>query len=264
MVLQATLQIDNDIYNRMSDIWWSEHGFAALLRHLSNPWRVPYFQRILTSELGVEPRGSRALDIGCGGGLLAEEFAAMGFDVTGIDPSVESLEVARTHAAHSGLRIEYLEGHGAELPFEDTAFDVVYCCDVLEHIREWETVIGEAARVLKPGGVFLYDTINRTPASKFAFIKMAQEWRLMRYMPPNLHVWEMFITPEELADSLERRGLRNKDVKGTKPVANLFKVLINQWLYSRSRITAAEFARRTQVGQEGPDINGVYMGYALK
>jgi 2-polyprenyl-6-hydroxyphenyl methylase/3-demethylubiquinone-9 3-methyltransferase len=264
MDLTTIPQIDNDIYNRMSDIWWNERGFAALLRHISNPWRLPFFRRILGNELKIDPKGKCALDIGCGGGLLAEEFASMGFAVTGIDPSEKSLEVARAHAVQSGLKIDYRFGYGGELPFENETFDVVYCCDVLEHIRDWDGVIGEVARVLRHDGVFFYDTINRTTTSKMVFIKMGQEWRFTRYLPPNLHVWEMFITPEELTASLERYGLQNKDVKGTKPAGNPVKMLMNLRQYNKGKMTAAELAKCMGETKEGSDTEGIYMGYAVK
>src|SRR5438105_15848127 len=89
--------IDNDIYDRLADTWWRENGFLNLLQTTLNPWRVPYFKRALAA-LKIDPHGSRALDVGCGGGLLTEEVAAMGFSVTGIDPSRRSLEIARAHA----------------------------------------------------------------------------------------------------------------------------------------------------------------------
>jgi 2-polyprenyl-6-hydroxyphenyl methylase/3-demethylubiquinone-9 3-methyltransferase len=264
MSLPVGARIDNDIYDRMSDLWWSEHGFAALLRHVSNPWRVPYFQRVLFDELNIVPRGKPALDIGCGGGVLAEEFAAMGFAVFGIDPSQRSIEVARAHGEHCGLKIDYRRGHGGDLPFENGTFDIVYCCDVLEHVEDWDSVIGEAARVLKTGGVFFYDTINRTTTSKIVFIKMGQEWRFTRYLPPNLHAWEMFITPEELTASMERYGLLNKDIKGTKPAGNPLKIVMKLRQYNKGRMTAAELVDCIGKTQEGPDIGGIYMGYAVK
>ena len=94
MTAPTTPQIDNDVYNRLADTWWDEKGLLNILKATVNPWRVPYFQRILT-RLQIDPKGKRALDVGCGGGLLAEEFATMGFAVTGIDPSETSLAVAR-------------------------------------------------------------------------------------------------------------------------------------------------------------------------
>ena len=206
--------VDNDLYDRMADGWWRDGGFLNLLGTTVNPWRVPYFERILGDRL-IEPHGTRVLDVGCGGGLLAEEITTMGYTVVGIDPSERSLDVARAHAAETGRHIDYLYGRGQHLPFDDETFDAVLCCDVLEHVEDWHAVIGEVARVLRPGGVFLYDTINRTFASWLRTIFIAQQCRWTRYAPPRTHVWRMFITPEELGASLDRHGLSPQPVVGT-------------------------------------------------
>ena len=262
MPIANSRRIDNDLYDRMADTWWRENGFLNLLQTTLNPWRVPYFKRIL-EEIEIEPHGARALDVGCGGGLLTEEVAAMGFAATGIDPSARSIEVAQRHAAQRNLRIEYRLGLGDNLPFENESFDVVFCCDVLEHVAEWDAVIREIARVLRRGGVLMYDTINRTFASKLRSILIAQEWKWTRYAPPDTHVWEMFITPEEIAQSFERHGLVPKDVKGTAAKGNPFKAL---WLvrqYSRGKISSVDFGRGIEM-TEGPVLSGSYMGYAIK
>jgi 2-polyprenyl-6-hydroxyphenyl methylase / 3-demethylubiquinone-9 3-methyltransferase len=198
-----------------------------------------------------------------GGGLLAEEFAAMGFRVTGLDPSAPSLAAARAHAAQSGLPIDYCRGSGDALPFAAEAFALVACCDVLEHIPQWDTVIGEIARVLTPGGIFVYDTINRTMYSKLVVMKLAQEWAVTRFLPPRLHAWEMFITPAELTHSLTRHGLRNTEVVGTKVSGNPLKLLLALRRYKAGKISGAEFGQRAGF-QEGPNIAGSYMGYAVK
>src|SRR6185437_10641385 len=102
---------------------------------------------------GVDPRGKVSVDIGCGGGLLAEEMARMGATVIGIDPSPNSLATARAHAAERGLVIDYRLGTGEDLPLQDASADIVYCVDVLEHVHDLDKVISETARVLKPGGL---------------------------------------------------------------------------------------------------------------
>jgi 2-polyprenyl-6-hydroxyphenyl methylase / 3-demethylubiquinone-9 3-methyltransferase len=205
----------------------------------------PNFQRIL-AELHIDPHGQRALDVGCGGGLLAEEFARLGFAVTGIDPSDKSIAVARVHAAQSGLQIEYRHGYGDALPFEDETFDVAYCCDVLEHIPNWGAVIGEFARVLKPSGLFFYDTISRTLFSKIVVIKLVQEWGFTRFFPPNAHVWEMFITPAELKAALERHELLHRDVRGTQH-GNPVRMVHAMRQYKRGKISGSELGRRDRV-----------------
>ncbi len=255
-------QIDNDIYNNLSEMWWNDSGFAGLLKHITNPWRVPYFQRMLIQHL-ENLSGKHLLDIGCGGGILAEELAAMGFSVTGIDPSDKSIVVAKKHAKKNNLHIDYRIGYGNRLPFENETFEVVACCDVLEHIHDWDAVIGEIARVLKHNGIFVFDTINRTTASKIFFIKMFQDWKFTRFLPPNLHVWNMFIKPEELKASLERHGLHYKDIKGTKPAVGFFQFLKLIRQYNTGKISSAELGKRLSA-PEGSRIECTYMGYAIK
>jgi len=145
------MPVDNEIYNRLSSTWWDEQGFLNILRTAANPGRFGYFREVLLKQVGVDPAGKKALDVGCGGGLLAEEFARLGCQVTGIDPSEPSLATARAHARQSGLDIEYRVGVGEALPFADEAFDLVYCCDVLEHVNDLAQVLAEISRVLRGG-----------------------------------------------------------------------------------------------------------------
>src|SRR6185312_16397985 len=109
----------------------------------------------------------------------------------------------------SGLTIDYRSGIGEAIPFSDASFPVVLCCDVLEHVADLEQVIAEISRVLTPGGVFLYDTINRTALSKWIVIKVTQEWRATRFVPANLHDWDRFIKPAELGAAMSRHGMEN-------------------------------------------------------
>lgn len=187
----------------------------------------------------------------------------MGFDVTGIDPSDKLIEVARSHAAQSGLKINYLTGNGDKLPYENETFEVVACCDVLDHVQEWDTVIGEIARVLKPNGIFIYDTINRTDYSKAVMIDLAQENEATRFLPPNLHAWEMFIKPEELGASLERYGLQNIDLMGVVPVEDPAPMVMVMQKHNAGEISTIEFAKYLHM-EEGPFIDGFYKGYAIK
>ena len=257
-----TRQIDNGLYDRLAGTWWDENSFLHLLKSTVNPWRVPYFMRII-AQRGLDPRNSRALDVGCGGGLLTEEIAAMGFAVAGVDPSEKSLAVARDHAAESGLVIDYRPGAGNDLPFENGSFDAAFCCDVLEHVSDWDAVVAEISRVLRSGGVLFFDTINRTFASKLRSIKIAQEWKWTRFAPRDTHVWEMFITPQELDASLKRHGLSSGPIVGTAEKGNPIEALRLIRRYSTGRITAAEFGRGIGM-TEGPVTSGSYMGYAVK
>jgi 2-polyprenyl-6-hydroxyphenyl methylase / 3-demethylubiquinone-9 3-methyltransferase len=144
------MPVDNELYDRLGDTWWSDQGTLSLLRTALNPARFPWLRRTLTETLGRDLRGLRVLDVGCGGGLLAEEFARLGCRVTGVDPSSRSLEAARAHAAASGLEIDYRPASGERLPFENGSFAAVYCCDVLEHVDDVKRSILYAGYALKP------------------------------------------------------------------------------------------------------------------
>jgi 2-polyprenyl-6-hydroxyphenyl methylase/3-demethylubiquinone-9 3-methyltransferase len=215
------------------------------------------------TRLGIDPHGARAIDIGCGGGLLSEELAIIGFAVTGVDPSLNSIDIARAHAAATGLSIDYQTGYGNDLKFENESFDAAFCCDMLEHVADWDAVIGESARVLRHGGVLFFDTINRTLASKLRSIKIAQEWKWTRFAPPDTHVWEMFITPDELKASLKRHGLKCGEIVGTAEKGNPIEALRITRQFSKGKITSTEFGRRLAM-TEGPVLSGSYMGYAIK
>jgi 2-polyprenyl-6-hydroxyphenyl methylase/3-demethylubiquinone-9 3-methyltransferase len=258
---RSIVPVDNQIYVRLADRWWGEDSPLSMLRTALNPVRFGYMRRVVET-LGIDPAGKGALDIGCGGGLLAEEFARLGFRVTGVDPSAESLETARAHAAESGLDIEYREGTGEQLPFEDSSFDLAYCCDVLEHVDDVEQVVRETARVLRPGGVYLYDTINRTLRSRLIMIKLFQEWESTAFMEPNLHDWKMFIKPRELERALQNAGLEPAEAVGIgarNPIAALREARRR----ARGEITHAELGRRMQM-RETRDRSGLYAGYAVK
>ena len=256
------MPVDNELYDRLAATWWDPEGVLNVLRAL-NPARFGYMRRVLLEELRLTPADCRALDVGCGGGLLAEEFARLGFAVTGVDPSSRSLDAARAHAAKTGLDIEYRRASGEALPFADGSFDVVYCCDVLEHVTDLGRVIAESARVLKAGGVYLYDTINRTPQSKLIVIKLLQEWNWTRLMPPNLHDWQMFIRPRELARLLEQQGLRPGRVRGLKPRASPVTILRALRGRQSGRLTYREVAELMDFG-ESTDTSLLYLGYARK
>jgi len=152
-------RVDNDLYRRLGHAWWDDDvGEFSTIRFFVNPVRYGYFERVLTQH-GWK-NAVDILDVGCG--ILAEEFARGGARVTGIDPAPETITTARVHAAAAGLSIDYRVGAGEHIPLPAAAFDVVACCDVLEHVDDVDRVIAEIARVLRPGGLFFYDTINRT------------------------------------------------------------------------------------------------------
>ena len=152
---------------------------------------------------------------------------------------------------------------GEDLPFPDGAFEIVYCCDALEHVNDLGKVIGEISRVLKPGGVFLYDTINRTLESWIVMIKLFQEWDSTSLMPPDLHDWHMFIKPGELLAKLAENGLENRDQTGLKSSATPLRAFRVLQARKRGEISYLEAMRRLDL-RESRDKNVLYAGYARK
>jgi 2-polyprenyl-6-hydroxyphenyl methylase/3-demethylubiquinone-9 3-methyltransferase len=255
--------INNALYNEQGNTWWDENQCLHLLKSSVNPARARYFARLLDQVLKFEYRGAAALDVGCGGGILAEEFAGMGFRVTGIDPSEQSLNTARQHAQSTGLSILYQDGTGESIPFVDNTYPVVYCCDVLEHVRNLPKVISEIYRVTKPGGVFFFDTLNRTFLSKLVAIKIWQEWKSTAFMPPRLHEWRMFIRPEELKGLLAQVGFEFKEFRGTSPDISIPKMISLLRKRAKGVIGYKELGQRFKL-VESNDLRILYMGYAVK
>jgi 2-polyprenyl-6-hydroxyphenyl methylase/3-demethylubiquinone-9 3-methyltransferase len=210
------MPIDNGIYDQHATSWWDENDPLNMLHGSVTPARFRYFVTVL-ERLGRAPSGLRALDIGCGGGFLAEEFARLGCQVVGIDPSAPSLDTARRHASDRGVMIDYRVGSGARLPVQDGEPDLAYCCDVLEHVTDLDRVIRETARAVKPGGTHLFDTVNRTLVSKLLAIKVMQEWRATRIFDTPVHEYDMFIKPKELSATMARHGLRLHETVGLGP-----------------------------------------------
>lgn len=200
---------DLTIYDRVAEQWWSDD--IRWVRTLKNlvPGRLAWFDRHMNWP------GKDVLDLGCAGGFMAEAMAERGANVTGIDPAAAAVDAARRHARASGLRIGYDVGVGEALPYDDASFDAVVCVDVLEHVADLNRVLAEVARVLRPGGVFLYDTINRNPLAKFATITMAEN--LLRLLPKGTHDPNMFIKPRELRAALTGAGLVVGPITGLGP-----------------------------------------------
>jgi 2-polyprenyl-6-hydroxyphenyl methylase / 3-demethylubiquinone-9 3-methyltransferase len=257
------MPVDNEIYNRLSSTWWDEQGFLNLLRTMGNPARFGYFREVLLKQVGMDPVGKQALDVGCGGGLLAEEFARLGCQVTGLDPSEPSLATARAHARQSSLDIEYRVGVGEALPFADETFDLAYCCDVLEHVNDLAQVLSEISRVLRMGGLFFYDTINQTWQSKLLMIKLAQEWKFTSIMPPQFHDWNMFIKPQRLQELMRQQGLASQEMIGLKAAASPLAIIGSLRKHKRGELSVAELGSRFHF-QQSKDTSGLYAGYAIK
>jgi len=253
------MEIDNTIYDAVGHDWWADDaGFEITsLRYCLNPVRHGYFKRILNA---MDVHSGALLDVGCGGGVLSEEFAKDGFRVAGVDPSPKSINAAREHAAMSNLDIDYRLACGEALPFADNSYDIVACCDVLEHVDDPGQVIHEVLRVLRNEGVFLFDTINRTLRSKIVLIKICQDWVLGI---PNAHVWEKFIKPRELVKLLEANGIEVKEMKGVGPQRNLVVILFGLLNVYTGRLRGKKVAEVFGM-REIDDLGLSYMGWALK
>lgn len=255
--------IDND-YDAIAHLWWSEdEGSTTSIKYLMNPVRFSYFNKLLDINYNSGFKNKKALDLGCGGGLLSEELSKIGLNVTGVDPSKESISIACEHAIKSGLSIEYKEAFGEKLPFDDGVFDMVFCCDVLEHVNDVSKVISEIARVLKKGGLFFFDTVNRTLISKIAIIYFMQKCRFTSFVKTNAHVWDMFIKPEELQSILSQNGIVSKDIKGITPRHKRLSIIVDLHRASSKKITYKELANRMLL-TESNNLKCSYMGYGIK
>jgi 2-polyprenyl-6-hydroxyphenyl methylase/3-demethylubiquinone-9 3-methyltransferase len=202
----ARCSIDNEYYEGMDELWWDPAGPAAILHAINRP-RVDFYLREL-GDLG----GRLVLDAGCGGGLVARELAAAGAEVVGVDRSRGSLGVARRavggHFRPAQARLE-------RLPFADGSFDVVVAADVLEHVPDLPAAVAELARVLAPGGSFVFDTVNRTFWSWFTGVFGLEQ--VVRMVPRGTHDWRLFIRPGELDRLLRGAGLAPVELCGLAP-----------------------------------------------
>jgi 2-polyprenyl-6-hydroxyphenyl methylase / 3-demethylubiquinone-9 3-methyltransferase len=212
------MTIDNDWYDGLGDSWWDSDGPIGPL-HEMNPARFGYFR----GALG-DLRGLKVLDVGCGGGLLAECFAKGGALVSGVDLSQPSLVAARRHIEIEGVKVDYVNASGDSLPFLDSSFDAVVSADFLEHVSDLDAVISECSRVLKSSGVFLYDTINRTWRSQVVVVWLFE--RVMRLIPKHTHDPRMFIKPESLHEVMARYGIRNRETRGLGPKRGPLRALV--------------------------------------
>ncbi len=262
---------DNTVYDDLAHTWWDEEEFLHLLRSAFNA-RFDYYVGVLERtgvlERATGPGGRRpsALDLGCGGGLLLDQFHGAGLQVTGIDPSHAGLLTAAAVTRERGVRAGLVQAVGERLPFADASFDVVYCCDVLEHVASVDAVVGEAARVLRPGGLFLFDTLNRTWRGWFGAILLAQEWSATAFMPRGLHGWDMFVRPHEVRAAVARHGLVPGGITGLGPAGGYPGYARMIWCLRQraaGRISFAEMSRRVPYVTTR-DISIAYAGWAVR
>ncbi|MEM6898365.1 MAG: bifunctional 2-polyprenyl-6-hydroxyphenol methylase/3-demethylubiquinol 3-O-methyltransferase UbiG [Pseudomonadota bacterium] len=199
-----------DIYDDTAANWWSDD--IKWVRTLKNmvPGRLRYFDRFM------DWNGAKVLDLGCAGGFMAEAIDERGSTATGIDPSEPAIEAARAHAKSGDRDIDYHVGVGEALPFDSDSFDAVVCVDVLEHVSDLAKVVSEVARVLKPGGKFLFDTINRNPIASLVAVTAAED--ILGLLPKGTHDPKMFIKPGELRGHLMTSGFQVGKLTGLGPV----------------------------------------------
>jgi 2-polyprenyl-6-hydroxyphenyl methylase/3-demethylubiquinone-9 3-methyltransferase len=217
-------------FEAMAAEWWNPDGKFRPL-HMMNPVRLGYITRQIGSEFGrdlTQPRpfdGLRILDIGCGGGLLSEPMARLGAAVVGADAAARNIPVARVHAEAQGLTIDYRHTTAEALAAAGESFDVVLAMEIVEHVADPASFVATCRALLRPGGLLIASTINRTGKS-FAMAIIGAEW-VMRWLPKGTHDWAKFITPDELFGMYTRAGLDPVDRKGF-----VFNPLSWQWSIS--------------------------------
>jgi 2-polyprenyl-6-hydroxyphenyl methylase/3-demethylubiquinone-9 3-methyltransferase len=210
-------------FSRLSGQWWDAHGPMAAL-HKFNPVRLGYIRDRTAAHYDRDPSrldslaGLRILDIGCGGGILAEPLARLSATIVGIDPSENNITVARRHAAQSQLAIDYRAATAEVLAAAGEKFDVVLAMEVVEHVTDLGLFVGSAAAMVKPGGLLFVATLNRTIKS-FALAIVGAEY-ILRWLPRGTHQWDKFVTPNELEIAVEQSGLHLIAERGV--IYNLF------------------------------------------
>ncbi|MBW4981370.1 bifunctional 2-polyprenyl-6-hydroxyphenol methylase/3-demethylubiquinol 3-O-methyltransferase UbiG [Mameliella sp. CS4] len=216
-------------FEAMAAEWWDPHGKFKPL-HMMNPVRLDYITNQIAAEFdrdltGAQPfAGLRIMDIGCGGGLLSEPMARLGAEVVGVDAAERNIPVAQTHAAQSGLQIDYRYTTAEAMAAAGERFDVVLNMEVVEHVADPLAYLTACRQLLKPGGLHICSTINRNPKS-FAVAILGAEY-VMRWLPKGTHEWAKFITPDELYDLMRQAGLEPVDRKGFvfNPVSWVWRV----------------------------------------
>ena len=216
-------------FNALAQEWWDPNGkYKTALAF--NAARTEYMIAQLASCHQRDPSlpdclaGLRILDVGCGGGLISEALAKRGATVTGVDASAMSIEVARRHAQQSGLSVDYRHCLAGQLLAEDERFDVVINAEVVEHVPDQAALINECARLMKPSGILVLATLNRTVKSWIIAILGAEY--IMRYLPVGTHDWKMFVKPEELAGWVATEHFKLVDETGMKlnPLTGIWRL----------------------------------------
>jgi 2-polyprenyl-6-hydroxyphenyl methylase/3-demethylubiquinone-9 3-methyltransferase len=204
-------------FSRHATDWWNPRGPLAAL-HKLNPVRLAYIRNRTAARFGRDPKkldclaGLRMLDIGCGGGILSEPLARLGVEIVGADPAEDNIAAARAHAQDGGIAVDYRATTAEELAAQAERFDVVLAMEVVEHVTDVPLFVETCASMVKPGGLMIAATLNRTLKS-FALAIVGAEY-VLRWLPRGTHQWDKFVTPAELEMAVENSGLRVTGERG--------------------------------------------------
>ncbi len=208
-------------FSAIAEQWWDERGKFAPL-HRMNPVRLAYLRERIEGHFGrltgpdSDPatplKNLQLLDVGCGGGLICEPLARLGATVTGIDASAKNIGVAQTHATEVGLTVDYRATTAEALADTGAQYDVVLALEIIEHVADIALFYDALTALVKPGGLILLSTMNRT-AKAFAMAIVGAEY-VLRWLPRGTHDWNKFVKPSEMADSLNKRGFESPTPTG--------------------------------------------------
>jgi len=211
-------QSEIDKFSALAHRWWDPTSEFKPL-HAINPLRLGWIQSITNLQ------GKRILDVGCGGGILAESLSKAGATVTGIDLSSKALKVAELHQLESGTSVRYLTISAEDLAKEESqSYDVVTCMEMLEHVPDPSSVVQACAKLCKPGGHIFFSTLNRNPKS-YLFAIIGAEY-ILQLLPKGTHQYEKFIKPSELAQFTRAAGLEVIELKGMtyNPITQIYRL----------------------------------------
>jgi 2-polyprenyl-6-hydroxyphenyl methylase/3-demethylubiquinone-9 3-methyltransferase len=229
----ATTVDDDEVarFSALADEWWDPRGKMAPL-HKLNPVRLRYIRDLVCRHVARNAKaldclsGLRLLDIGCGAGILSEPLARIGGQVVAVDPSAANIAAAKLHAKENEVAVDYRTGTAEALADAGESFDVVLAMEVVEHVADVNLFVRRCADMVRPGGLMVVATINRTLKS-FALAIVGAEY-VLGWLPRGTHRWDRFLRPSELAAALRRHGLQMREIRGL-----IYDPLAGEWRLGR-------------------------------